>query len=101
MTAPAICPACQGQRMAWLDSKPSQVLPAFGIAHGSGAGYDVSLAGLQDRSRSRHQQWAALVREQMAAIGDHCRQAGHVTPPAEITPAVVQLDLFWHPERAA
>jgi hypothetical protein len=98
-TKPPICPPCQERRMAWLDSKPSQVLPTFGIAHGSGAPYDVTLAGIRDRSRSRHQQWAALVREQMAGIAAYCRQAGHTAAPA--APVVVQLDLLQVLEQAA
>ena len=91
-TRAPICASCTELRMKWLDSKPSQLLPAFGIAHGSGADYDVSARGLRDRSRSRHQQWAALVREQMSAIATACRNAGHSIPaPA---PVVVQLDLL-------
>lgn len=76
-----LCPPCTAKQMAWLDSKPSQVLPTFGIAHGSGAGYDATADGIRDNARSRHQRWAALVREQMAAIATACRTAGHTSIP--------------------
>jgi hypothetical protein len=98
---PPICPPCQQRRMAWLDSKPSQVLPTFGIAHGSGAPYDASLAGIRDHQRSRHQQWARLVREQMAGIAADCRLAQHTAVAAPSAPVVVQLDLLEALERAA
>lgn len=76
----------------WLDSKPSVVLSTFGIAYGSGAPYDVSVAGLLDRRRSRYEQWHQLVREQMAGIAEHCRAAGHVSTPA--VARVEQIELF-------
>jgi hypothetical protein len=94
-----ICPPCQERRMAWLDSRPSKVLPVFGIAHGSGANYDITAEGIKDRSRSRHEQWRLLVREQMAGIADYCRRAGHTAVPT--VPVVVQLDLLEQLERAA
>jgi hypothetical protein len=85
--------------MAWLDSKPSKVLPTFGIAYGSGAAYDASPAGLLDGRRGRHQRWAELVRWQMAFIADSCRTNGHVvTPPV---PHMIQLNLFDQLEEAA
>lgn len=71
-----ICDPCQEERLRWLDTKPSAVLP-FGIAHGSGAGYDVTAPGIRDRSRGQHEKWRVLVREQMALIAATCRAAGH------------------------
>ena len=78
-----ICPPLTEKRMAWLDSKPSQTLPSFGFAHGSGAAYDASVAGVQNGSRSRHLRWAAIVREQMAGIAAACRSAGHTAQSSE------------------
>lgn len=92
-TLAPICPPCTELRMKWLDSAPSQVLPTFGIAYGSGANYDISAAGLRDRGRSRHQQWSALVREQMAGVAASCRANNHSATAMPALPTVVQLDL--------
>jgi hypothetical protein len=89
---PSLCLPCQEERLRWLDTKPSQMFPRFGFAHGSGARYDTSVAGVRDAWRARHEKWRALVREQMALIAGHCRAAGHSTPL--VAPAVVQLDLL-------
>jgi len=84
-----LCPPCSAARAAWLDYRPP---PVRGFAHGSGAPYDVSAAGLRDRRRSRFEQWRSTVRFQMDLIAAQCRAARHV---AEAPPArVVQLDLF-------
>lgn len=84
-----LCPPCAAERMAWLDYR---LPPTLGIAHGSGAPYDVSAAGIRDRQRSRFEQWRSTVRFQMALIAEQCRSAGHV---AEAPIArVIQLDLF-------
>lgn len=43
--------------MAWLDTSPSTLLPRLGFAHGSGAAYDISPAGIRDRRAARHAEW--------------------------------------------
>lgn len=89
---PPICAPCQDEQGRWLNTKPSQVFPTFGIAYGSGAPYDITPAAIRDRANARREKWSTLVREQMGRIAEHCRAAGHVTPA--VVPAVVQLDLF-------
>jgi hypothetical protein len=71
-----LCAACSAESEAWLDTSPATVLPRLGIAYGSGAAYDVSLAGVIERRRARHAEWAALVRRQRALIVSGCA-AGH------------------------
>lgn len=75
-----VCAGCRAAQTAWYDSRPSQVIPRFAIA--AGATYDDTAAGVADSRRARHQQWAALVREQVAGIAAACRTAGHTTQAA-------------------
>jgi hypothetical protein len=84
-----LCPPCSAARTAWLDYR---LPPVLGIAHGSGAPYDVSVAGIRDRRRARFEEWRSTIRFHMDLIARQCRTAGHVaeTPVARI----VQLDLF-------
>lgn len=84
-----LCPPCRAARSAWLDYR---LPPALGIAHGSGAPYDVSAAGLRDRQRSRFAEWRTTVRFHMDLIARECRTAGHVAEAP--TARVIQLDLF-------
>lgn len=71
----SVCPDCRRQQDAWLDSRPSQVLPRLGIA--GGAAYDDTPAGVRDNARSRHRAWVALVREQVAGIAADCQRDRH------------------------
>lgn len=84
-----LCTPCNEARARWLNYR---LPPTLGIAHGSGAPYDVSAAGLRDKQRSRFEEWRATVRFQRDLIARQCREAGHVAeePPAR----VVQLDLL-------
>lgn len=85
----SLCVPCRDARLAWLDYR----LPAnLGIAHGSGAPYDASAAGLRDRRRARFEEWRSLVSFEMDLIARTCREAGHLIEPT--APRVVQLDLF-------
>jgi hypothetical protein len=71
-----LCAACSAESVAWLDTSPATLLPRLGIAYGSGAAYDNTLAGVVERRRMRHEEWAALVRRQRALIVAGCA-AGH------------------------
>ena len=91
-----LCGPCQASRAAWLDYR---LPPVFGIAHGSGAPYDVSAAGIRDRQRSRFDEWRSTVRFHRDLIARTCRAAGHI---AEAPPArVIQLDIFAALEKGA
>ena len=89
MGSSRLCQPCDDLCTKWLDSKPSQVLPTFGFAYGSGAAYDVSAAGVRDNTSARYERWRQLVREQMDGIAAACRAAGHAT--TEPAARVVQL----------
>lgn len=77
---PPVCAPCSEEMGRWLDTRPSTLLPRLGFAHGSGAPYDVSAAGLRDRTRSRTEEWRATVRFQRALIADGCRAGRHAEP---------------------
>lgn len=84
-----LCPPCQAERQRWLDYR---LPPVLAIAHGSGAPYDVSAAGLRDKRRSRFEEWRSTIRFQMDLIASQCRAARHVAEP--LPARVIQLDLF-------
>ncbi len=92
MSTPALaplCPPCREARSKWLDFRLPRTL---GIAHGSGAPYDVSSAGVRDRQRARFDEWRDTIRFNRDLIARTCRKAQHVAQPE--APAVVQLPLF-------
>lgn len=90
-----LCAPCSEARLAWLDYRLPRVR---GFAHGSGAPYDISAAGIRDRQRSRFEEWRSTIRFHMDLIARACRAAGHVD--SEPAPArVIQLDLFAEIER--
>jgi hypothetical protein len=72
-----LCEACQAESDAWLDTKPSEVLPSFGIAHGSGAAYDSTAAGIRDNNSARWKAWRELVVEQRRLIRAGCTAGIH------------------------
>lgn len=84
-----LCPPCRAASSAWLDYR---LPPVLGIAHGSGAPYDVSAAGIRDRQRGRFEEWRSTIRFNRDLIARTCRAAGHVAE--EPVARVVQLDLF-------
>ena len=86
---PLLCPPCSAARSAWLDYR---LRPVLGIAHGSGAPYDVSAAGIRDRRRARFEEWRSTVRFNRDLIARQCRAAGHLAERP--TARVIQLDLF-------
>jgi hypothetical protein len=75
-----MCAPCSEESARWLDTRPSVLIPRPGFAHGSGAAHDVSPAGMRDKGRARHDEWAATVRFQRALIAAGC-QAGHHAEP--------------------
>ncbi|MEV5211376.1 hypothetical protein AB0K35_28270 [Micromonospora sp. NPDC053740] len=91
--APPICQPCSAERARWLDYRLPRTL---GITHGSGAPYDVSVAGVRDRQRSRFEEWKATIAFHRDLIAHTCRQQCHAEPAPEVVPAVVvvQLPLF-------
>lgn len=76
----ALCGPCSQESARWLDTSPSTLLPRLGFAHGSGAAYDVSAAGLRDKNRARHAEWAATVRFQRDLVATGCRAGNHAKP---------------------
>lgn len=74
------CGPCAEEMGRWLDTRPSVLIPRPGFAHGSGAPYDVSAAGLRDKGRARHAEWAATVRFQRALVLAGCRAGKHAEP---------------------
>lgn len=90
-----ICPSCQKERSRWLDTKPSEVLPKFGIVHGSGAPYDASASGSQDRGRADYERWRQLVRFQRDLIARTCREQRHADIPDRPvkSPRIIDLSL--------
>jgi len=77
---PPLCGPCSAESARWLDTRPSVLLPRAGFAHGSGAAYDVSPAGLRDNGRARHAEWAATVRFQRRLVAEGCRAGRHASP---------------------
>jgi hypothetical protein len=84
-----LCPSCREARSVWLDYR---LPPPRGFAHGSGAPYDVSAAGIRDARKARFDEWRSTVRFHMDLIARTCRSAGHVAEPPP--GRVIQLDLF-------
>lgn len=72
-----LCAACSSESVRWLDTRPSTLFPRAGFAHGSGAAYDVNIAGIRDARRARVMQWAATVRFQQRLIAEGCRSGIH------------------------
>jgi hypothetical protein len=75
-----MCGPCTEESARWLDTRPSVLLPRAGFAHGSGAAYDVSPAGMADNRRARHTEWAATVRFQRRLIREGCAAGRHAEP---------------------
>jgi hypothetical protein len=80
---PPVCGPCSAEMSRWLDTSPSTLIPRLGFAHGSGAAYDVSAAGLRERRAARHGEWAATVRRQRALVVAGCRAGIHSTRPVD------------------
>lgn len=74
-----LCGPCQEESARWLDTSPATLIPRLGFAHGSGAAYDVSPAGLRDRRAARYAEWAATVRNARRLIAAGCRSGIHST----------------------
>lgn len=77
-----LCRPCSAESARWLDTRPSTLLPRLSLAYGSGAAYDASLAGIAERRRARHDEWAALVRVQRQLVAVGCRAGKHARPRA-------------------
>lgn len=75
----ALCPPCAQESARWLDTSPSTLLPRFGFAHGSGAAYDASPAGMRDRRAARHEEWRTTVRDQRKRIAQQCAAGQHAS----------------------
>ncbi len=75
-----LCGPCTAESARWLDTSPATLLPRLGFAYGSGAAYDVSPAGVAERRRARHAEWAATVRRQRALVAAGCRAGHHAEP---------------------
>lgn len=73
---PPLCGPCRAERDRWLDTVPSTLIPRLGFAHGSGAAYDVSAAGLRDRRAARYEEWRRTVLHGREMVAVACR-AGH------------------------
>lgn len=71
----SLCPPCSAASNRWLDARMPQ---AFGIAYGSGAAYDATPRGVEERRQARARSWYALVREQRAGIARDCAAGFHV-----------------------
>ena len=74
---PPLCSPCSTESARWLDTSPMTLLPRLSIAYGSGAAYDASAAGIAERRRTWHDEWAATVRRQRAMIAAGCRAGNH------------------------
>jgi hypothetical protein len=77
---PPLCGPCLAEMGRWLDTSPSTLIPRLGFAHGSGAAYDVSAAGLRDRRTARYEEWLRTVRHGRAMIARACRAGHHAKP---------------------
>lgn len=92
---PPPCPPCSAEQARWLDTDPRQMVPGLGFVTQASAAYDLTPRGVHDRRTARHERWRTLVRDQLRAIADQCRTAGHAaTVIPQRPPRVVQLDLF-------
>lgn len=79
---PSICRPCADLMGSWLDVKASDLRPGASFAHGSGAPYDASVAGLRDRLVGNGEALRRLVRTQRAAVAACCRAGVHA--PGEV-----------------
>lgn len=75
-----LCTPCLAEMGRWLDTAPSTLIPRLGFAHGSGAAYDASPAGLADRRRARHEEWRRTVRHGREMVARSCRAGHHAVP---------------------
>lgn len=62
-----------------MDTTPNRLIPRPGFAHGSGAAYDVTPAGMRGRWTTRYEEWATTVRFQRDLIATACRNGQHAT----------------------
>lgn len=100
-----LCAPCRAARAAWLDSKPSAVIPSlYAGPPAGGAGLTADGKKLRAWTSTpadtwRYRAWRDVVRFHMDLIARACRSAGHVveTPPAR----VIQLDIFAVLEKGA
>ena len=72
-----LCVPCRDERDRWLDTTPNRLIPRPGFAHGSGAAYDSSPAGVRDSRSARYQEWADTVNFQRELIATACRNGQH------------------------
>jgi hypothetical protein len=72
-----MCAACTRESEAWLDTSPASLLPRLSFTYGSGTPYDISPAGVTERRKARHAEWASLVRRQRALVAAGCRAGRH------------------------
>jgi hypothetical protein len=77
---PPLCGPCQAERDRWLDTTPATLIPRPGFAHGSGAAYDVSAAGMAERRRARYEEWRRTVRHGREMVAVACRAGHHAEP---------------------
>jgi hypothetical protein len=82
MTAPLppLCGPCLAEMGRWLDTSPSTLIPRLGFAHGSGAAYDASPAGIRDRRAARYEEWRRTVQHGRAMVAVACRAGHHAEP---------------------
>lgn len=74
---PPLCGPCRAERDRWLDTTPNRLIPRPGFAHGSGAAYDSSPAGVRDGRAARYKEWADTVNFQRELIATACRNGQH------------------------
>lgn len=72
----SLCPPCSAASNRWLYAR----MPTgpVSIAFGSGAAYDATPRGVEERRQARGRAWWALVREQRAGIARDCAAGFHV-----------------------
>lgn len=75
-----LCEPCSAESQRWLDTRPSALIPRLGFAHGSGAAYDVSAAGLRERGSSRYEEWRRTVQHGRRMVAVACRAGHHAEP---------------------
>lgn len=88
-----LCGPCWEESLRWLDTRPASLLPRVGLAHGSGAAYDVSETGMRERRAARHVEWATTVRFQRRLVAEGCRAGRHAAgaPPRRVEDVVDDL----------
>jgi len=67
-------------RDRWLETRPSTLIPRPGFAHGSGAAYDASPAGIRDARRARYEEWRRTVKDGRETVARLCRAGHHAEP---------------------